>query len=30
MGGTVAAEASELGGLAIRIRLPVAPAEDAE
>ena len=30
MGGTISAEASELGGLGIRIRLPVAPEEDAE
>jgi two-component system sensor histidine kinase KdpD len=29
MGGTVEAEASELGGLGIRISLPVAPAEGA-
>jgi two-component system sensor histidine kinase KdpD len=28
MGGTIAAEASGLGGLGIRIRLPVAPGED--
>ena len=28
MGGTVAAEASELGGLGIRIRLPMAPDEE--
>jgi two-component system sensor histidine kinase KdpD len=28
MGGTVSAEGSELGGLGIRIRLPLAPAED--
>jgi two-component system sensor histidine kinase KdpD len=28
MGGTIAAEGSRLGGLGIRIRLPVAPGED--
>ena len=28
MGGTIAAESSVLGGLGIRIRLPLAPEED--
>ncbi len=28
MGGTIAAEVSDLGGLAVRIRLPLAPEED--
>ncbi len=28
MGGTIAAQASPLGGLGVRIRLPAAPAED--
>ncbi len=29
MGGTISAEASDLGGLGVRIRLPAAPEEDA-
>ncbi len=30
MGGTITAETSDLGGLGIRIRLPVAPEQDAQ